>query len=52
MRPAAALVYLASVARVAAIQYGFPTVKSASSFIDVNPVFVADTAARDNSRKN
>ncbi|EOD41310.1 hypothetical protein EMIHUDRAFT_199620 [Emiliania huxleyi CCMP1516] len=38
MRPAAALVYLASVARVAAIQYGFPTVKSASSFIDVNPV--------------
>ena len=42
MRPAAALVYLASVARVAAIQYGFPTVKSASSFIDVNPVSVAD----------
>ena len=42
MRPAAALVYLASVARVAAIQHGFPTVKSASSFIDVNPVSVAD----------
>ena len=43
MRPAAALVYLASVARVAAIQYGFPTVKSeTSSFIDVNPVSVAD----------
>ena len=43
MRPAAALVYLASVARVAAIQYGFPSVKSeTSSFIDVNPVSVAD----------
>ena len=42
MRPAAALVYLASVARVAAIQYGFPSVKSeTSSFIDVNPVSVA-----------
>ena len=42
MRPAAALVYLASVARVAAIEYGFPTVKSTSSFIDVNPVSVGD----------
>ena len=37
MRPAAALVYLASVARVAAIEYGYPPVKSTSSFIDVNP---------------
>ena len=42
MRPAAALVYLASVARVAAIEYGFPSGKSTSSFIDVNPVSVGD----------
>ena len=44
MRPAgaAALVYLASVARVAAIEYGYPPVKSTSSFIDVNPVSVGD----------
>ena len=42
MRPAAALVYLASVARVAAIEYGFTSVKSTSSFIDVNPVSVGD----------
>ena len=37
MRLAAALIYLSSVARVAAIGYGFPSVKSTSNFIDVNP---------------
>ena len=42
MRPAVALVYLVSVARVAAIEYGYPPVKSTSSFIDVNPVSVGD----------
>ena len=42
MRPAAALVYLASVARVAAIELNFPSGKSTSSFIDVNPVSVGD----------
>ena len=52
MRPAVALVYLASVARVAAIEYGFPTVKSTSSFIDVNPVSVGDGILTHNSRKN
>ena len=51
MRPAAALVYLASVARVAAIEYGFPTVKSTSSFIDVNPVSVGDGILTDTIRE-
>ena len=36
MRPAAALVYLASVARVAAIQYGFPSVKSETSSFNLH----------------
>ena len=37
MRLAAALIYLSSVAHVAAIGHGFPSTKSTSNFIDVNP---------------
>ena len=37
MRLAAALIYLSSVAHVAAIGHGFPSIKSTSNFIDVNP---------------
>ena len=37
MRLAAALIYLSSVAHVAAIGYGFPSIKSTSNFIDINP---------------
>ena len=36
MRLAAALIYLSSVAHVAAIGHGFPSIKSTSNFIDVN----------------
>jgi len=38
MRLAAALFYLSSVTRAAAIGYGFPSGKSTSNFIDANPV--------------
>ena len=37
MRLAAALIYLSSVAHVAAIGHDFPSIKSTSNFIDVNP---------------
>ena len=40
MRLAAALIYLSSVAHVAAIGHGFPSTKSTSNFIDVNPLLL------------